>query len=315
MAKSVLNCATLAASAERPSPPAASHTPAVPATRCFRLHAPRGGSTEPQELRSSRKRPAVEDFVNTAVLLGSADELQQWSSSRGGGDGMESSLDIDEIGAELQDPEKMAEAMESSLRPGEDGEAREMMDDPDFRAMVMEALQRGGGKKVEALPAMLGDAGMAGSLQSIGPSLAQSRRPQGGPRDADEFEAAAVSLHNLLTDLEEARGAEAHRRTCLDDPWSSSKVCCSTMAASSASAARLHRGGGGGAHTTAVAASLCPPADAEGAAMEYQRAHDLIADARRDVHLAANLSATHGLPYAAAQFDRNSLSDPAAPAL
>ena len=49
-------------------------------------------------------------------------------------------------------------------------------------------------------------------------------------------------------------------------------------------------------------ASLCLPQDAEGAAMEYQRAHDLIADARRDVHLAANLSATHSLPYAAAQF-------------
>ena len=61
----------------------------------------------------------------------------------------------------------MAEAMETLSDPEKMAEAREMMDDPDFRAMVMEALQRGGGKKVEALKAMLGDAGMAGSLSRL----------------------------------------------------------------------------------------------------------------------------------------------------
>ena len=308
MAKNVLNCATLVACATLLALSSASplrlqlHTRHSAGDTLLQLHKLHGG-TEPQELRSSRNCaiPAVEDFVNTAVLLGSADELQQWSSLRGGGDGMESSLDIDEIAAELQDPEKMAEAMETLSDPEKMAEAREMMDDPDFRAMVMEALQRGGGKKVEALKAMLGDAGMAGSLQSIGPSLGASLDVlKEGCETADEFEAAAVSLHNLLTDLEEDPDAPVHRRIRLDDPevvegllqYNGGKLCLRALGFTEEEEESTYDGGG---------ASLCLPQDAGGAAMEYQRAHDLIADARRDVHLAANLSATHSLPYAAAQ--------------
>ena len=101
-----------------------------------------------------------------------------------------------------------------------------------------------------------------------------------------------------------------HRRIRLDDPevvegllqYNGGKLCLRALGFTEEEESTYDGGG----------ASLCLPADAEGAAMEYQRAHDLIADARRDVHLAANLSATHGLPYAAARFGsrfspRNSL--------
>ena len=126
-----------------------------------------------------------------------------------------------------------------------------------------------------------------------------------GCETADEFEAAAVSLHNLLTDLEEDPEAPVHRRLRLDDPelvegllqYNGGKLCLRALGFTEEEEESTYDGGG---------ASLCLPADAEGAAMEYQRAHDLIADARRDVHLAANLSATHGCRTPPRSSDRSS---------
>ena len=90
----------------------------------------------------------------------------------------------------------------------------------------------------------------------------------------DGFEAAAVSLHNLLTDLEEDPEAPVHRRLRLDDPelvegllqYNGGKLCLRALGFTEEEEESTYDGGG---------ASLCLPEDAEGAAMEYQRAHDL----------------------------------------